>query len=894
MHRTAISLLFALLATLGTMRAPAQSRTAGPLARLQAYVANVNTFNRLFPQEKTYVQLNNTGYFVGERLWYKAYVVRTDRGQLTNLSHVLYVELVDPFGEVVVTQKRPLSGGTADGCISLDKLSTSGFYELRAYTRYATNFDARATFSRVIPVFERPKTEGDYSQRLIRSDMAAMRRTDSATVGDRRRPVVKFYPEGGHLVSGLMSRVAFDVSLPDSVGLDVEAQVRDAAGNAVATAKTERDGRGVFACLADGTAPLVFSFTHGGRRYDFPLPAAAETGCVVTVNALTARAVGIEVNASPQLRGTTLGLTLMRNGTVEYFDTIRVSAEPWGISLERDSLAAGVHQLTLFGPDGRIYAERQFFVAPRRATDVVRVRAAFADSAIAPRAPMRLRLGAPAGTAFALSVTDAATATNGGGISAAAWWLLAGELRGYVRDADYYLGTDDDAHRRAADLLCLVQGWTRYDWRTMSGNAPFAKRQPIEDSLYIDGRIYPRLDFKGSAWMTPKARRRTKDVAGVDIALTLYNETGNVWRGRAVTDTAGSYAFVLPELTGNWTAVLSTKKGGEDKPQIIAINRRFSPALRPLDYYETELTPAAPARFAFGNANIGCTPAPSIANDRRDVQLGEAVVKGQRRLWTVLRGHIAERSQIHYDMEREIDSYTDRGEDVPLLKDWFLSKPALAHEFIDKKRAVGFVYRDNRRASYWINGDPERVYITSSTEAELPGVGSQTIRLHVTYGEDLDGRSADDSINTVEAVKRSREQWRTGGAPNLYIDELLDVFVSMENFGTRYMYPYERSYLLRHNPFHVFYFERHPPLRRSPSARNTSFSGYNVCETFDATDASRQPAATDHRRTLYWNPNVTVGAGGTAEVSFLNNTTARSLQVTIGGITPTAVPVVGE
>lgn len=119
------------------------------------------------PHERAYVQLDNTGYFLGETIWFKAYVMRTDLQKMTNLSKVLYVELLDPSGNVVATRKLKLKDGMANGNIELTQPLSSGFYEVRAYTRYMTSWGADACYSKVIPVFNKPKTPGDYSNPAI-------------------------------------------------------------------------------------------------------------------------------------------------------------------------------------------------------------------------------------------------------------------------------------------------------------------------------------------------------------------------------------------------------------------------------------------------------------------------------------------------------------------------------------------------------------------------------------------------------------------------------------------------------------------------------------------------------------------------------------------------------
>ena len=57
-----------------------------------SYVQHVMGFNKAVPQEKVYMHFDNTGYFEGETIWFKAYVTRTDNGHPTDLSKVLYVE----------------------------------------------------------------------------------------------------------------------------------------------------------------------------------------------------------------------------------------------------------------------------------------------------------------------------------------------------------------------------------------------------------------------------------------------------------------------------------------------------------------------------------------------------------------------------------------------------------------------------------------------------------------------------------------------------------------------------------------------------------------------------------------------------------------------------------
>ena len=115
-----------------------QSVSKNAIEQLESFVVNMNNFNRQYPQEKVYLHLDNTGYFMGETIWFKAYVVRADKNKLTDISGVLYVELVDPTGEIIRTEKVKITNGTGSGYLILTDFLNSGFYEIRAYTRYMT------------------------------------------------------------------------------------------------------------------------------------------------------------------------------------------------------------------------------------------------------------------------------------------------------------------------------------------------------------------------------------------------------------------------------------------------------------------------------------------------------------------------------------------------------------------------------------------------------------------------------------------------------------------------------------------------------------------------------------------------------------------------------------
>ena len=137
-------------------------------------------------QEKIYIHTDNNCYFVGDTIWYKAYVVSADSLRPTKYSKVLYVELLTPDGYLVERQQLYIrDDGTTTCQFALSDSLYSGYYEVRAYTKWQLNFNRKirphssqnrfefyskqfetnyfreyeGLYSRVFPIYENPSRQ---------------------------------------------------------------------------------------------------------------------------------------------------------------------------------------------------------------------------------------------------------------------------------------------------------------------------------------------------------------------------------------------------------------------------------------------------------------------------------------------------------------------------------------------------------------------------------------------------------------------------------------------------------------------------------------------------------------------------------------------------------------
>ena len=85
--------------------------------------------------------------------------------------------------------------------------------------------------------------------------------------------------------------------------------------------------------------------------------------------------------------------------------------------------------------------------------------------------------------------------------------LLSSEIKGFVENPGWYFEADDSLHRQALDLLMMVQGWRRHEWRLMAGveKARFEflpeKIQTLSGSVHQTYSLLEETNYGDSVYM---------------------------------------------------------------------------------------------------------------------------------------------------------------------------------------------------------------------------------------------------------------------------------------------------------------------------------------------------------------------------------------------------------
>ncbi len=876
-----------------------QNQSNEDVAGILRYVKTAMRFGQLRPQEKVYLHFDNTGYFKGETIWFKAYVVRTDDGAPTDLSKVLYVDLLNPSGDVVESRKLHIENGVAHGDIKVDSIMTTGFYEVRAYTRYMTNWGPNACFSRVFPIFKTPTIEGHYSspeidkisyrkrlnnereesidspnENVVSMDESSSASSSAAGVSNR----VHFYPEGGDIVQGLPCRVAF--SLVDKEGMPMRAtcSLLGKDGSVLSTTTTDSHGYGVVSLT--GSSEKMY-LQADGKKYQ--LPSAKPQGCTMHIDMLHPSVVTVDLYTSAEMQqGGMLGYAMVHNGKVVRCDTLTADAHVIR-TFDRDNLPEGVSQITFFNKEGRILSERMFFICPKL-DGSERVNVVSDVDNLRPCGKVKFTLTSKPNADLSFSAVDASGLVNGSNGNMLSWMLLSSELRGYIAHPEYYFESDDEAHRRAADLLMMVQGWRRYDWSLMSGQSTMLKFEPIEDKQYLFGRL--------------REKSKKNSVAGVWLDTKMYNFSGQVVEGTTKTDSLGNYVFILPEIEGEWNLSINTGVEGKngywkDVNYYVAIDRNFAPAGRYVSPLEASAIPVDTTKLFKWNFSDKDEQWVSMTHKDHVLQQVTVKARGHNRdyLWKADEKNARRNSLIYYNCDDASDRIADEGEPSPLFVDWIKSK----NSFFGGEAEPTDIYiasPADEMSEHSPTGNKIVEEIIGEPPFEIP-IGY--IRF---YADGLSYKNrqiiwiVDNQFCTITNYNR-RQGINVQVNDNLsnsaielpvFLDEVKSVYISEE------LEPLHRHFMCSDiesaNPVVMYVFTHNTFAYKQKGMRNTRYQGYNIPSTFEMEDYSVIPPVEDYRRTIYWQPDIKTDDKGKATIEFWNNSSCKEMHISCEGMTP--------
>ena len=936
---------------------------------LEGWAQRLKLFGQKIPQEEVFVHLDNTCYYLGDTLYYKAYMHLSD-GRPSALSRLLYVELLNHDGYLVERQKVEMKQGQGDGSFILPDTLYGGYYELRAYTRWQLNWgryehphtqdaedwffdkelardyyrDYEKLYSRVFPVYDKPKEAGDYAQGMtLRPLQRLVKGSDQAP-----KAVVTFFPEGGHLVAGVPNRVAFEANREDGKHLKGKLSLRGGA-----EAETVSRGRGTFVITPNSGEKLKATFAWEGGSQEFELPQVDEDGVALQATVGT-DGIHVALSSHGAAASEQLGLTVSCHGVQQDFQEVTDN----NLLVPIEKLKTGVVQLTVFNAEGRIYADRLVFV---RTTDFQPQNIAFEDAKAQYGAYEKVEMGVSCpsspSASVSLAVRDAAHSDytfDSGNILTE--MLLASQIRGFVEHPEYFFESDDEQHRQALDLLLMVQGWRRYNWVTMATPGAFTLSEPYERTEVLTGQVMP-YQAEEQEDLISRGAFLTSYIEAADLMETPMNERPNspellnlaernvvrFYSSKSEDSTANAGMRALFALWGaprkmNRDALderTTSADGGTLKQEVLLHAEFIQPGVQNgivdgdmMTFEQGRFKIEAPHFYQACHFSLAASDTTKWKVGKRHtwvevnedsngrlnypefyVRLGQPFPRfvkpyGFYQTAVPQMRPVKKGPRFPTDEIFVMDEISVRAQRTVMRK-FDATKPAFVldaydafNQTIDAGLCPGY-YTGARRfvndVARTFVGDMgmERAYtVETRINSELVGANVELFN------------NAELLSSQIDSDPRANRLYNAISNAPIKAPSTKDVFDHLPRLDMVYVYT---DYAPRREGDPRYQQADQPTVtvdlrsfqdggqRMTWRDRRMVLTGFAVCEDFYRPDYSKQKPAepTDYRRTLYWNPNLQLDAEGRARVTFFTGSRPAQLTLSAEGMAPDGTPLTG-
>ena len=414
--------------------------------------------------EKAYLHFDKPYYAAGDTIYFKAYLTLGEQHELSEKSSTLYVDMVNANNKIDQSLKLFLADGVTWGDFVLPDSLPKGDYRIRAYTKLMRSEGNQSFFDTKIAI-------GSILNMTITEDGDYIK-TPALAGND-----VQFFPEGGELIAGVKSKIAFKATGPNGLGVAIKGIISNNEDKEVGTFTSTHLGMGYFYITAEEGQTYKAKIIYADGKQDIiSLPKASGSGILLSVDNGLADNTIITISASKSYfkanRNKEYDLLIWSGGLPTNIPC-KLDSEIRRLDFSKKSLQTGTATATLFSSAGEPISERLFFV---RNDDQLNVNVNSNKSSYAKREKVNIKLnvksptGGGAAGHFSVAVIDESEVpveeNNESTILTSL--LLTSDLKGYVEQPNYYFVNSRNIKVQSdLDLVMLTNGYRRFNWKQL-------------------------------------------------------------------------------------------------------------------------------------------------------------------------------------------------------------------------------------------------------------------------------------------------------------------------------------------------------------------------------------------------------------------------------------------
>ncbi|MDT3404062.1 carboxypeptidase-like regulatory domain-containing protein [Mucilaginibacter terrae] len=786
--------------------------------------------------EKVFIHTDRQIYTPADDIWFKAYLLNAQDNHLVATSKNLYVEVIAPDNKIIGQEMIALNNGLGNGDFKLPDSLAAGNYSLRAYTNWMRNFGNNFIFEKKLTVVST--------------------KPSAPAVTKAGEFIVRFFPEGGSLVTGLGSIVAVKAEDSSGQGYAVRGAVYTSSGDTVAHYTTDSFGMGIFTLLPLQGQSYQAKTLIKGKPVQSTLPAALNSGltlkivrqdtslyAVVTCNEQSVAAYGQQ----------TLSIKARSFGRVTFQQSFQLKGNTAAVVIPTWQMPGGLAAITLYDGEQKPNCERLIY---NTGTEKATLKLSLNKPIYNTREKVGINIqlsdtkGQPLKGELSVSAVDASISPLEES-NILSYLMLQSELKGDIKNAARYFDTTNVQHNKQLDILLLTQGWRDFIWKRLADTTLRIAYIP-EQGISLSGTV---LD------------KKNVPIPNANVTLIAANAINGRLFG-AQTDAQGKYFFDNLQLLGKQKVKLNAKDA-KGKPLGSLTLDSLAAKHLPVTNNTLYNTPAMAQLPALTKASL--IKQVALARQR---SLSDTIIRLKDvEVRTPNRQQFVDRMVTTLGYKDEVLTVTPEDEKLNSLRNYILAKSNQARTndsnnlvFIaDGKLVRPRIVVDNKDAAFSDNDAPDVVDLMSNHYLELPISAVKKVVIKKLVGgpllmvENAEGLAA----TTAAASPAGRA---TQSSKDLGI--VFAIYITLNPEGLN---------------------------KLAVGATQANITGYYEARTFYSPvyNPSKNDNRTDARPTLYWQPNATVNNSGKSNISFYNSDSKSTIRIIVQGIGSNGVPVAG-
>ena len=633
---------------------------------------------------------------------------------------------------------------------------------------------------------------------------------------------IQFFPEGGQLITGVRTKIAFKAVNPNGLGIDLKGTVTDNNNNVVTEFSSSHLGMGLFVLTPEDGKTYTAHVTFADGTTATPeFPKVGSDGIDLCLDNSNPDSLNLKLQSDAaffkDFQGKTFFIIAKSAGLICFAAKTTLHGLVYNAPIPKSKFPTGILQVTLFTDDGEPVSERIVFI---QHNDQLNVSVKSDHPEYDTRQKVLLKImannaGQPDEGNFSVSVIDEAKVPydEDAETTILTNLLLTSDIQGYIEKPNYYFNHPDQKKAADLDILLQTQGYRRFSYDAVLNNKPLTMNFPVERGIDISGTL------RASSGI-PTNR------GNVHISIPDKNFSAN-----AVTDAEGRFKFTNLMFPDSAKVVLNARDNVRASDLMLTVDNGQRQSL-PVNYQAAEAI-----------TNIDSVLSAYLKNSKQQYNdlhiLKEVVIKDTR----------IEKKPSHADYA----SLTSLGMEADHI--------VKGSEFEGCNSLVDCI----KGLSPGITFDNDKFYVFSDYSAGkrvpmqifLKGMPIETIDLQSI------NTSAIESIEIFlkDQLGLVNSAYQSSGAivinmKNIEMTKIsyqdLKAMIGNRNEVTMYPKGYELA--------RVFYL----PLYTGPR--------------------QAQPTQLDIRSTIYWNPNVNTDKTGNAVLEYFNSDGQGTYRVTVEGL----------